>query len=67
MGEKLIEDDPNEWLKDNVECFIRQAHLSHSHNHNNNINDCNDNITKSTDLIHLMLDATEKNSTDTNQ
>jgi cytochrome P450 family 3 subfamily A len=62
MGEKLIDDDPSEWLKDNVDYFIQKAKLYQENNH-----DHNDNLIKSTDLIHLMLDATEKNSPDFHQ
>jgi cytochrome P450 len=62
MGEKLINDDPSEWLKDNVDYFIKKAQIYQESHH-----DHNENIIKSTDLIHLMLDATEKNFTDINQ
>jgi hypothetical protein len=62
MGEKFIDDDPSEWLKDNVDYFIKNAKNSRETNH-----DYNENIIKSTDLLHLMLDATEKNFTDINQ
>ncbi|CAF0733080.1 unnamed protein product [Rotaria sordida] len=67
MGEKLIEDDPNEWLKDNVGYFIKKAQIHQNNNNNNNNNDYNTNITKSADLIHIMLDATEKSSIDNKQ
>jgi cytochrome P450 len=59
MGEKFIGDDPSEWLKDNVEHFIEKARIYQTNN--------NENMIKSTDLIHLMLDATETNITDFNQ
>jgi cytochrome P450 family 3 subfamily A len=59
LGEKFIDDDPSEWLKDNVDYFIKKAKLYQENHH-----DYNDNLIKSTDLIHLMLDATEKNSSD---
>jgi hypothetical protein len=62
MGEKLIDDDPSEWLKDNVDYFIEKAKIYQA----NNI-DYNENVIKSTDLIHLMLDATDKHIPDTNQ
>ena len=62
MGEKFIEDDPSEWLKDNVDYFIEKAKALHENN-----NDHNENIIKSTDLIHLMLEATKKNLADINQ
>lgn len=62
MGEKLIDDDPSEWIKDNVDYFIKKAKLDQK-----DFNDLNQNITKSTDLIHLMLDATEKDSVDCSQ
>ncbi len=62
MGEKFIDDDPSEWLKDNVNYFIQKAKFDHENNH-----DYNENIINSTDLIHLMLDATEKNVMDINQ
>jgi cytochrome P450 family 3 subfamily A len=51
MGEKLIADDPSEWLKQNVEHFIEKA--------SQNSDEIN--------LLHLMLDATEKISNKTNQ
>jgi thromboxane-A synthase len=51
MGEKLIDDDPSEWLKQNVTHFIENASQN------------SDDI----DLLHLMLDATEKKSNNTNQ
>ncbi|CAF0894181.1 unnamed protein product [Adineta ricciae] len=53
MGEKLIADDPNEWLKNNVSYFIEQALTSQK-----NKSDYNENIIKSPDLLQLMLDAT---------
>ncbi len=62
MGEKFIGDDPSEWLKENVNYFIDKAKLYQKDNH-----DHNENLIKSTDLLHLMLDATEKNFTDINQ
>ena len=62
MGEKLIDDDPSEWLKDNVDYFIKKAKTYPEANY-----DLNGNVTKSTDLIHLMLDATEKSYSDANQ
>lgn len=62
MGKKLIEDDPSEWLKDNVDYFIKKAQLYQGDKH-----DHNENLIKSTDLIHLMLDATGKDFDDINQ
>ncbi|CAF3502533.1 unnamed protein product [Rotaria sp. Silwood1] len=62
MGEKIIADDPSEWLKDNVDYFIKRAQIYQTNN-----NDYNTNTTKSIDLIHLMLDAAEKNSIKSNQ
>ena len=62
MGEKYIDDDPSEWLKDNVNYFIKKATSCEGKNH-----DHNDNLIKSMDLLHLMLDATEKDPTDINQ
>lgn len=62
MGEKIIEDDPSEWLKDNVDYFIKKAQIYPENNH-----DLNENLLKSTDLIHLMLDATGKDIDETNQ
>ena len=62
MGEKIIEDDPSEWLKDNVDYFIKKAQIYPKNNH-----DFNENLLKSTDLIHLMLDATGKDVDGTNQ
>ena len=59
MGEKLIEDDPSEWLKDNVDYFIQKVSSRFDQNNNTN-NDFNENSSKSTDLIHLMLDATRE-------
>jgi cytochrome P450 family 3 subfamily A len=50
MGEKLIADDPSEWLKQNVEHFIEKAQNSDESN-----------------LLHLMLDSTEKMLNNTNQ
>jgi cytochrome P450 len=43
MGEKLIHDDPSEWLKENVEHFIEEASQN----------------SDKTNLLHSMLDATE--------
>ena len=51
MGENLIDDDPSEWLKENVERFIEQAKT--------NGNDV--------DLLHLILDAVERLSHNENQ
>lgn len=62
MGEKFIRDDPSEWLKDNVDYFIKKANIYDENKH-----DYNENLIKSTDLIHLMLDATGKNFSDINQ
>lgn len=59
-GEKLIADDPSEWLKDNVDYLIRNI-TEHSDQNNNETS------AKSTDLIHLMLDATRDKLTETNQ
>ncbi|CAF1084384.1 unnamed protein product [Adineta steineri] len=52
MGEKYIDEDPSEWLKENVSHFIKTA--------SENSDECN--------LLQLMLDATEKkiNSIDEN-
>ncbi|UJR37833.1 hypothetical protein I4U23_030523 [Adineta vaga] len=55
MGSKLFDDDPNEWLKNNVSYFIEQANISRRNN-----NDHNENIIKSTDLLQLMLDTTNE-------
>jgi cytochrome P450 len=49
MGEKLIDDDPSEWLKQNVEQFISQATRN----------------SDATDLLHLMLEATERRMNNT--
>lgn len=62
MGQKLIDDDPNEWLKDNVDYFLKKASDYREKN-----SDVNYNIPKSTDLINLMLDATQRNSMELNQ
>jgi cytochrome P450 len=62
LCERLIEDDPSEWLKDNVDHFIEKAKMSREHT-----TDHNENIIKPIALIHLMLDANEKNVTDINQ
>ena len=51
MGDKLIADDPNVWLKENVEYFIDQASRT------------SDDI----DLLRVILDATEKNLNNKNQ
>ena len=62
MGEKLIADDPSEWLKDNVDYFIKKAKTYQEKNNN-----YDENIMKTTDLIHLMLEATEKKLGDAKQ
>ncbi|CAF1110689.1 unnamed protein product [Rotaria sordida] len=51
MGDKLIADDPSEWLKENVKYFVEKAPEN-----------CDE-----TDLLHLMLEATERNINNTNQ
>jgi cytochrome P450 len=51
MGEKLIADDPSEWLKSNVKQFIESASQN----------------TNEVDLLHLMLEATEKKLNDKSQ
>ncbi|CAF0828039.1 unnamed protein product [Adineta steineri] len=56
IGKNLIEEDPSEWLKNNVDDFIDKAKTSH-----------NENSIKSNDLLRLMLDATKTNLTDINQ
>ncbi|CAF4386778.1 unnamed protein product, partial [Adineta steineri] len=56
IGKNLIEEDPSEWLKNNVDDFIEQAKTNH-----------NENSIKSNDLLRLMLDATKTNFTDINQ
>lgn len=50
MGEKLIADDPSEWLKENVDQFIENA--SQNPDENN--------------LLRLMLDSTERMLNNTN-
>ena len=62
MGEKLIEDDPSEWLKDSLDYLIKKATICQETN-----DSCDGSMTKSTDLIHLMLAAIEKTSTDVNK
>jgi len=62
LGDKFIADDPSEWLKDNVDHFIQKADLIQDTNH-----DHNENLIKSTDLIHLMLNAADKRFTDSDQ
>ena len=59
-GEKLIADDPSEWLKENVDYLIRN--IAEKSDENNN-----EKSPKSTDLIHLMLDATRVKPTETSQ
>ncbi|CAF4625554.1 unnamed protein product [Rotaria sp. Silwood1] len=51
MGDRLIADDPSEWLKENVKHFIEKGPEN----------------SDQTDLLHLMLDATERNINNTNQ
>lgn len=63
LSEKFIEDDPSEWLKENVDHFIEK--ISQTADHNNN--DYHQDSVKSTDLIHLMLDATRKQASENNQ
>ena len=63
MGEKFIEDDPSEWLKENVDYFIRKV----TENCDDNNNGYSENPIKSTDLIHLMLDATREKLSETQQ
>lgn len=62
-GEKLVEDDPSEWLKTNVDHFIRK--ISNKTDVNNN--DFQRSPVKSTDLISLMLSATKENINEISQ
>ena len=63
FGDQLIADDPSEWLKEHVDYFIKNA--SNTSDHNNN--EPKDKSAKPTDLIYLMLDATEEKPAETNQ